>query len=246
VTERALDREVLEARDVPGRWFLFGLAQVALPFLALLFVLVVVWVGRLPTSDTAAVGYTLLAELAAGAGIWLLGRGFARRYGGWRAAFGLDLPTGRDTGTVVGWCLLQLGARLALLLALPRTWTESHGGNTEGVAELPLTGLVVLGLASVVVAPVVEELGFRGVVLRGLMRRVSFWPAALGSSALFGVLHALGAARVAAIPLLVGVTALFGLLQCVLVRRTGRLGPAIGVHSATNLLVLVIAVAADA
>ena len=38
--------------------------------------------------------------------------------------------------------------------------------------------------------PVVEELLFRGLVLRGLMLRLGFWPAALLSSAVFGLLHA--------------------------------------------------------
>lgn len=242
----ALDREVVATREVPGRWLLLGLAQVLLPFGGLLVVLVVVFGLGLPTHDTAASGYTLLAEALAGVGMWWLGGLLAARYGGWRAAFGLDLPGARDVGTVVGWVFLQLGARLVLLIALPEGWSETHGGNTEGISDLTTTGLVLTAISTVLVAPLVEELGFRGVVLRGVLRRSGFWTAALVSSALFGMLHALGAARAAAIPMLVLATALFGLLQCVLVRRTGRLGPAIGVHAGMNALVLVLAVAADA
>jgi uncharacterized protein len=246
VAPPALDQEVAATRDLPGRWFLLGLAQVLLPLGGLLLVLVVVFALGLPTGDSAASGYTLLAEVLGGLGIWWLGARLAARYGGWRAAFGLDLPRAGDVGTVLGWTFLQLGSRLALLVALPESWSDSHGGNTEGISDLTTAGLVLTAVASVLVAPVVEELGFRGVVLRGLMRRSGFWPAALVSSALFGALHALGAARLSAVPLLVAATALFGLLQCVLVRRTGRLGPAIGVHATMNALVLALAVGADA
>jgi membrane protease YdiL (CAAX protease family) len=240
VTQPPLDAEVDATRDVPGRWGWFGLAQVLLPFATLLVIFLVVVAADLPKGDTAAAVWTLVAELSAGAVVWRVGRGFAARYGGWRAAFGFDLPRRTDIGTVVGWTLLQLGARIALIVALPDSWS-GHGGNTEGVSDLSPVGLLAIGAASVLVAPPLEELGFRGVVLRGLMRRTTFWPAAAGSAVLFGVLHSLGASSLAAVPLLVLATALFGLLQCVLVRRTGRLGPAIGVHAATNLLVLVLA-----
>jgi uncharacterized protein len=45
-------------------------------------------------------------------------------------------------------------------------------------------------LAIVVVAPLVEELLFRGIILRGLLTRMSAWKAVVLSSLLFGAMHA--------------------------------------------------------
>jgi membrane protease YdiL (CAAX protease family) len=47
--------------------------------------------------------------------------------------------------------------------------------------------LVVFGV--VVLAPLGEELLFRGIMLRGLVRRIPFWPAAVVSAMVFGACH---------------------------------------------------------
>lgn len=50
--------------------------------------------------------------------------------------------------------------------------------------------LVLMVLALVVLAPLGEELLFRGLLLRALVRKMRFWPAAMLSSALFAAAHA--------------------------------------------------------
>jgi len=50
--------------------------------------------------------------------------------------------------------------------------------------------LILTVTALVVLAPLGEELLFRGLLLRGLTRRMRFWPAALVSSAFFTAAHA--------------------------------------------------------
>lgn len=55
-----------------------------------------------------------------------------------------------------------------------------------GTAPWQITLLVV---AVVVLAPLGEELLFRGLLLRGLVRRIRFWPAAAISSLLFAAAH---------------------------------------------------------
>ena len=50
--------------------------------------------------------------------------------------------------------------------------------------------VVLLVVALVVLAPLGVELVFRGLVLRGLVRRLGFWPAAVVSGVLFGAAHA--------------------------------------------------------
>jgi uncharacterized protein len=243
-----LDEEVQAGLGVQAPWRRAAIAQPLIPIGVVLVVGTLIAVSGLPSGDTAGSAYTLVAGLLALGGTVLAARPVAHVYGGWRQAFGFDLPTRQDRGTVLRWLGIQVGSRFALLIALTSispSLSDNHGGNTESLAGLPVPALVVAGLAAVVVAPVAEELAFRGVLLRALMRRLGFWPAALVSSALFAVLHAGGVSHVAAIPLLVVVILLFGLLQCVLVRRTGRLGPAIAVHGLMNLLVLALGVAAE-
>jgi hypothetical protein len=240
--EQPLDREVAAALAVPGRWGVAGvLAFLGVP-LAGAVVGGVALLTSLSGSKTAEQLYGLAAAALAGAVTWVLGRRFVPRYGGWRAALGFALPSEGDGRLVTRWSVRQLVVRYALAAALvPLLPDGTHGGNLEGTSDLPLPGLALLGIAAVLVAPVLEELLFRGVLLRALMRRLSFWPAALADSVLFAGLH-LGTISDASavVPTLVVISA-FGLLQCQLVRRTASLGPAMGVHAVLNLVTLVLA-----
>lgn len=241
----ALDEAVNAGRHLPGQWLTAGVIQLLNPVVVLIAVVLVVVGLGLPRDPDSGSVYTLVAGLVSGLVAWLSCRALARQYGGWGAAFGLDLPRPRDVPLVLGWLGIQFVARIVLVMVLAAVspeLAESHGGNTEGADALQPLGITMLLIGAVLVAPVVEELAFRGVVLRGLMRRMGFWPAALISSGLFAVLHAPGAAHLAAIPLLLTTIMLFAVLQCLLVRRTGRLAPAIGVHALMNLLVTVLAV----
>lgn len=102
-------------------------------------------------------------------------------------------------------------------------------------STLLMVGLI---LAAVVLAPVTEELMFRGVLLRALER----WGKRLAlvvSSLVFSVVHVLGldmamlwqSAVVVLPPIFI-----LGLILAWLTQRTGRLGPAIFLHSGWNLL----------
>jgi len=108
--------------------------------------------------------------------------------------------------------------------------------NTKDLHHQSAAALVVVIVAAVLLAPVVEELFFRGVLLRATMRRFAFWPSAVFTSTLFGLAHApqvdTGSARL----VLATSIGVFGVLQCMLVRRTGRLGPAMIVHGTRNAL----------
>jgi membrane protease YdiL (CAAX protease family) len=163
----------------------------------------------------------------------------ARQSGGVGRALGFGLPRWSDVGTIVRWSLLlfllQAAAGVLVSLVVPALRGVSPD-NTSFLVGLPVGELVLVAVAAVVIAPVVEELLFRGLLLQGLMLRIGFWPAALLSSLAFGVLHmaSLDAAG-AALALATGVMG-FGL--CLLVRRTGRLGPGIGVHAVRNAVAL--------
>jgi len=227
---------VAEIRSQPGRtWGVADalLAMAAVPVVAVLFSAGVQAGLRLPDAATLAVASAALCALAA-----LAGRRAARQSGGWSAALGVELPEWRDVGRVVGWTVLLLVTQavvvtlLALVPALRGVEPDSNVGFLE---DQPLGVLLLFAVLSVTVAPVVEEVLFRGVALRGLMTRMPFWPAALVSTAFFALLH-VQRASAGAVYLVVVISTL-GLGLCLLTRRAGRLGPAIGVHALYNATV---------
>jgi len=239
---RPLDDRVLEIRRQPGRtWGVpdAALAAAAVPLVAAALAGLSAVGPDLPGATRLAV-----ASLALGGLTVLVGRRPARQSGGWWGAIGLDLPEWRDCGRILLWTVLVVlaqGAVASLLLAVPAlrgVEPESNVGFLEG-RSLPV--LLVLAVLTVTVAPVVEEVLFRGVVLRGLMVRLPFWPAAVLSSAGFAALHVQSLRPAAAFT--VAALGTLGLGLCLLARRTGRLGPSIGVHALYNAGVLLMTVA---
>jgi membrane protease YdiL (CAAX protease family) len=87
-------------------------------------------------------------------------------------------------------------------------------------------GVVLLVLITVVGAPIIEELFFRGLLLRSIQNR--FGPAAAlwGSSLVFAAVHLQ--------PLQFPALLLIGLVLGWLAQRSGRLGPSIWAHVAFN------------
>ena len=83
-------------------------------------------------------------------------------------------------------------------------------------------------LAGIVVAPVVEELFFRGFVYAGLAERYSWRKAAVISSALFALIHLQITAMV---PIFI-----LGYIFAYLYRRSGSIWPAVLMHVSTNAL----------
>ncbi len=86
-------------------------------------------------------------------------------------------------------------------------------------------------LVGAVLAPVVEEVVFRGFLFGGLRRAVHPVAAAVGSSAIFGALHLQ--------PLAFPALFLLGVLLALLYHRTGSLWPPILMHFCVNALGLV-------
>lgn len=95
----------------------------------------------------------------------------------------------RELGAVLLTTFAVLGVRMGWLAA--RLWLDpgwGEGAPTSLDIEHPLLRLPLL-IVVVVVGPIAEEILFRGLVFRRLLRR---WPpllAALGSSLLFGAAH---------------------------------------------------------
>lgn len=148
-----------------------------------------------------------------------------------------DLLVGPAVG--VG-CQLVLVPLLYLPLEpfVPHLQRRLSGPATHLTGGFPGAELAIIGFLTVVVVPVVEELLFRGVVLRALLRLFGGAGRVLGpvlavaaTGVLFGLAHAESLE-------LLGLAA-FGIVLSVLAYRTGRLGPGMLAHGAFNLVAIV-------
>ncbi len=108
-----------------------------------------------------------------------------------------------------------------------REFVKQIGGNAGTVSVLAVCVLVT------VVAPVCEEILFRGFIFRSLSNWRGPWPAAVATGILFGVVHGLSAPAVDLAPL-----ALLGFLLCAVYWKTGSLYLTILAHATNNALAL--------
>lgn len=137
--------------------------------------------------------------------------------------------------------LALLGTWLAVILLLPPPLAEvSFGGVsdsfTAGPPWWPLSPVLLLGLllAGFLIQGGLEEWIVRGYIYRALKDRWRPWVAALASSVLFALLHALNP-EVSAVALLNIVIA--GMILAALVERSGSLWSATLAHGVWNFAV---------
>lgn len=149
---------------------------------------------------------------------------------------------------VLGWTPSRQGiwyGALTVLAALPIilgvSWFSSQLFNTDQgasplISELVSTDSVLLklmiALTAVVVAPLVEETLFRGILFRAMNARLPFWTAAIASGFIFATAHDLPAA-------LLPIT-LLGVLFAFLTRRSQSLLASAGAHAVYNGVITVI------
>ena len=150
-----------------------------------------------------------------------------------------DLPAGVAVALVA---IPTLGLLLSLLAAAGLVEVDDVDNTTVLFAGAGQgVGFLLVTAAVAVVAPLWEEVLFRGLLLRSLQRRLGAVPAVLLSSAGFGALHAQPGRGVT----LVLLTGALGVVLALLTLRAGRLGPAIVAHAAFNgLTVLLVGVQA--
>ncbi|WP_181779425.1 CPBP family intramembrane glutamic endopeptidase [Pseudonocardia pini] len=146
----------------------------------------------------------------------------------------LHLPAVR---WIVAGAAAGVGLRL-LCFPLGLAWQALTGDTTnpqQFLFDAVTAGgwsLVIMLLLAGLAVPLAEEMLYRGVAYSAL-RRYGPVAAALGSSAVFGLLHMA--------PVVIVVAFLLGLVNAVLVERTGSLWPAVASHVVFNLSALVLA-----
>ena len=186
--------------------------------------------GRPPTAAGSVVLLTVTqAALLAVAGLFvaapraLAGLRFVPERGLWRSV-GLGVLL-----AVPAWIGAQLLALISARLLEPFGLRPD-----EGVAEaaISLVDPFVLAIALMVVAPVAEELFFRGIVYNAWLREFGVRRAIIGSAILFALIHG-------SIFVILPIFGL-GIALAVLYRRTGSLPAAMAMHSTFNGITLVL------
>jgi len=159
---------------------------------------------------------------------------------GWRIVWRTDILWGIGLAVVLrladagfSWLLQTIGVN------------SSAVDNSAPIVNQQGIALIVVGLAAAFGAPIVEELFFRGLTLRALQKRWGPVVAVIGSSVLFGLLHAQpdksGALGFSSLWLVSFVTVLGAVLAIVAI-KTKRLGVTVTAHIAFNASALILAV----
>ncbi len=190
--------------------------------------------GQDPTDDPSSMALFIGANI----GLWLayllaaiiisrrLGRGprldFDVGIGGWEAAESVAIGIG-----------LQLIALPLLYWPIGRLFDVDPGESARMIVDLvdgPVD-VVLLTLAVVFIAPVVEEVFYRGLFLQALAGAAGPVVGVIGSALVFALVHQ----QLVVIP---GLT-LFGLVVAWQTATTGRIGPAVVTHMAFNATTVV-------
>jgi membrane protease YdiL (CAAX protease family) len=138
-------------------------------------------------------------------------------------------------GSAIGWVAMAwtiffvASAVYAKLVHAPETSNQAQdlgAGNST-------VNLVAVAVLVTVVAPLAEELFFRGFMFTALHRWLGWLPGALITGAIFALIH-IGSVDPVFLPPL----ALLGFLLCVVYHRTGSLLPCIALHSLNNCIAL--------
>lgn len=150
-------------------------------------------------------------------------------------------PRLSDAGIGVAFGLLCLLGQRIIVLGIA-TVADGLGAELPVVQETFRTiiqrpGAVPLFvLTTVVLAPLAEEVLFRGVLFQGLRRRTGFWVAALVSAALFTLPHLAEGGGVFATGVISSGILPLGVVFAALVERRGSLAPAIVAHATYNAI----------
>jgi membrane protease YdiL (CAAX protease family) len=166
-----------------------------------------------------------LGELVLLVPVWLLA---VRKYGVGRDALGLRSFKWEMIGLGFGLMFLSIAFNFVFGLFLGLFGLRIQPDLIPIFAQLSSPWFLLIGGA--IVAPIVEEIFFRGFVFAGLRPRYGWRRAAVISSALFALIHL---TPTAILPIFV-----LGYIFAYLYQRSNSIWPAILMHSATNAIAL--------
>lgn len=138
----------------------------------------------------------------------------------------------------VGWTALTWFAFLAFSAAWAAAFdiTENDDLPAELGADESTVALIAVAFLVTLLAPICEELFFRGFCFTAVRRAIGVAGSAIVTGAVFGLIHAGGTEPEFLVPL-----AVLGALLCLLYWRTGSLIPCMVLHAVNNSIALGVA-----
>jgi membrane protease YdiL (CAAX protease family) len=150
----------------------------------------------------------------------------------------------RDAKALVVGATLEVALTLALVPILHLDPKAKNQALLRDLNQHRDAGTVVLFvIGAVIFAPLVEELLFRGILLRALLRKVEPATAVLASAVIFALVHYLGDPNT--LPFLPALAAL-GAVLAFTALRTGDLSMSIFIHAGFNLTTTILFLASGA
>lgn len=208
----------------------------ALGGLALLLVVTLVSVGVISSfdPDLETLGGRLAVQIVLAASLVGVAFVFARRGSALEPAeLGLRRSLVPPLRLSVIAYLAYIGG--AILIALAIQPEQEDVTDQLGYGESALANVVVAALV-IGVAPLTEEIFFRGFMFAGLRRRLPFLAAGVLSAGVWGLFHYTGPGTWGVVLQL----AAFGVILAWLYERTGSLWPPIAVHALNNAIAFAI------
>jgi membrane protease YdiL (CAAX protease family) len=159
-----------------------------------------------------------------------------------RADFGVEFQW-RDVLRGLGVWFVGVISVGFVLQFLPEDVKRGGAGNTEVARHFQhdTAGIAVVLFIGIVGAPLIEELFFRGLLLRGLVDRVPRELAIVIQAVIFGLLHASPVRGIGNVNVIVA-TATLGIVFGATAAHYRRLGPGMVAHATQNTIALLIVV----
>ena len=196
-----------------------------------------------PEADLTNIVLTVVAAVVI---IGVLVLWLSRYHRGWLAVLRLPEPgTWRKevgSGVLFGIGLYPVMVFVVggLLTVLLQTISGEPVEAPEQVGEhLPAVGTALTVVYAIVIAPIGEELFFRGVLFRALRDRHGFWVGAVGSSIGFGLIHFIPGSAIDA-ALLMTVMFFTGIALCFIYERRRTIVAPIAAHVTFNVIGIVL------
>ena len=193
-----------------------------------------------PSFDTDAGRFASQLVVGLGLGGTAVGFALADAGGSLRGMFGRLGLGKRITLAAIGlallaWLIYIIVAALLSPLLQPdqEDITRELGADQESVISLVIAGILI-----VILAPLSEELFFRGFMFGAMRRSMSLWPAALISAVVWGSLHLSGGNIGVAIQI-----SILGIILAWLYERSGTLWAPVTAHGINNAIAFAVLVA---
>ncbi len=138
---------------------------------------------------------------------------------------------------ILSWTPAMVATVLSYWFHFP--WQKSSTVSTELlISAESIPAVLILFLGTAVLAPILEEIAFRGMLHPSLRRHFSMWPSLIIGSAFFAIVH------FEFTPWWIADKFIFAAVNIYAFEKTGSIVPGIICHLLTNLLVTVLMVAA--